>query len=291
MASLFLVLIIFYAALFIQKKETYHLTKKNIIIGDSNTRWSINDSILSNYQNYSTGGETYLFAFTKLKMLDKDNKIDTLLLSFSPHNLINNQWWDDQKMTPLQNRMPYFFNFFSAEDHWILFNKTPRNYLISLKKTGKPGIEKLLSLNREDKMFKFGSFSPVKNRNANDTIFSHKIAARINTIELSYLKKIQEECERKKIKLILIQTPKNYHSKRYHFYDFEEFYTLYKRELKNVDFLDFSKMDIPEDHFWDIYHLNNIGAQEFSSFLKNKKIKNLLSSLYNQKFSNYKELN
>ena len=71
------------------------INTKNIIIGDSNTRWSMDDKIIKGYSNFSTGGETYLFAETKLNILTKHNKIDTLILSFSPHNIINHMWWND----------------------------------------------------------------------------------------------------------------------------------------------------------------------------------------------------
>ena len=280
---LFLILITLYGYLFLQKKEKYHLDKKNIIIGDSNTRWGINDSILANYQNYSTGGETYLFALTKLKMLNKDNKIDTLLLSFNPHNIINNAWWDDSKMTPLQNRMPAFYNSFSWQDHLLLMRNMPRNYFSSFFKIGKSGIYKTLSLERESKMFKFGSFIPVPGKNSNDTVFSHKTPAKIIDFEVLYLRKILAECNKKKIKLILIQPPKNNHSNRYPNYDYQDFYNIYQKDFANIDFLDFSKMNVPEVYFWDIYHLNNLGANYFSAFLKNKKISNLLESEYNRK--------
>mgnify|MGYP000453742278 CR=1 FL=1 len=280
---LFLFLLVLFSILFFQKKESFSLEKHNIIIGDSNTRWGINDSILADYQNYSTGGETYLFALTKLKMLDKDNKIDTLMLSFNPHNIINNVWWDDSSQTPLLNRMPALYNYFSFEDHLAVMKQTPKNYGASFIKIGKSGIYNLLSLEREDKMFKFGSFIPVKGKNTNDTIFSHKVPAKICDFEVSYLKKIKKECDAKNIKLILIQPPKNNHSSRYPFYNFGEFYDIYRKDFGNVDFLDFSKMNIPEKYFWDIFHLNDKGADYFSQFLKENKIKNLLNSEYNQK--------
>ena len=41
-----------FCLIFLKKQETYTIKKHNIIIGDSNTRWGINDSILNNYQNF-----------------------------------------------------------------------------------------------------------------------------------------------------------------------------------------------------------------------------------------------
>ena len=86
---------IFYLYLFNLPKTNVKISKKNIIIGDSNTRWAMDDNILKSYANYSTGGEMYIFAYRKLAILEKQNKIDTLLLSFNPHNIINNRWWED----------------------------------------------------------------------------------------------------------------------------------------------------------------------------------------------------
>ena len=61
---------IFYLYLFNQPKTNVKISKKNIIIGDSNTRWAMDDNILKSYANYSTGGEMYISIHIILSTID-----------------------------------------------------------------------------------------------------------------------------------------------------------------------------------------------------------------------------
>lgn len=277
-------IVLFYAYLFLKKKDEIYIPKKNIIIGDSNTRWSINDKKLASYSNYSVGGETYLFAYTKLKILDNNNKIDTLMLSFSPHNIINNMWWNDDEDQPILGRMPAFYSDFSLEDHLAMLKLIPKNYIKSLFKIGGEQIKDMIK--PKDKMLRFGFYMPTKQ---NEFEFRREFykykKPEISNIETEYLQKIIDECQEKKIYLILIETPKNYLRNDYKNYEHKEFYDYYTAHLKNIDFLDFSKLELPQKSYYDINHVCTKGAEFFSDFLKDKGIKNLLKSEYNLKKS------
>lgn len=272
-----LVIVLFYAYLFFRKKEDIYIPKKNIIIGDSNTRWSINDKKIASYSNYSVGGETYLFAYTKLKILDRNNRIDTLMLSFNPHNIINNMWWDDDKKQPIQNRMPPFHSDFSIDEHLAMLKIIPRNYVKSLFKIGGEQIKEMIR--PHDKMFRFGFYLPTKqNESEFKKVFYKFKKPEITSIETEYLQKIIDECDEKKIHLILIEPPKNYLRSDYKNYEHKEFYDYYNAHLKNIDFLDFSKLELPAKSYYDINHVCTKGAEYFSDFLRKEGIKKLLKS-------------
>lgn len=266
------------------KNETVKLFKKNIIIGDSNTRWSLDDHILKNYSNYSVGGETYLFAYTKLKIFDRNNKIDTLLLAFSPHNIINNPWWDDSKDQPIQGRMPAFFSDFTEEEHFILMKYLPRNYLKSIIKINQSNVPNFFKLKKQDPMFRFGFYLPEKHNESKvkREYYPYKKPS-LSLIEKKYLDKILAECKHKNIKLILINPPKNYLRSDYKNYDHPEFYSYYYKYYSSVDFLDFSRIDVPKNGYYDMTHVSIIGAEYFSNFLQKKGLFNLLNSKYNKK--------
>lgn len=134
-----------YYCMFSLPETSVKIKKKNIIIGDSNTRWSMDDTILKSYANYSTGGEIYLFAYRKLNLLSQNNKIDTLLLSFSPHNIINNRWWVDGEGGPIENRMGGFYRDYSFEEHKDMFLTIPKNYTSSILGIIKPQVLNLLN--------------------------------------------------------------------------------------------------------------------------------------------------
>lgn len=270
---------------FYPSKQDISLKKRNIIIGDSNTRWSMDDKILKDYHNFSVGGETYLFAYTKLRLLDRNNKIDTLLISFNPHNIINNTWATDGGANPIQNRMPEFFSDFSLEEHYNLITHLPKNYFISLTKVGKKRLKKITApLKYENPYFRLGSYQPMLQTTPKkeDKFYSYQ-TPRLTESEILYLIKIIDECKIKNIHIVLIQPPKNFKRKDYTNYDHQMFYDIYYKKFKNIDFLDFSKLNMPDNYYWDINHVNIIGAEYFTNFLANKGIKNLIRSKYNIK--------
>ena len=245
------------------------INTRNIIIGDSNTRWSMDDKIIKGYSNFSTGGETYLFAETKLNILTKHNKIDTLILSFSPHNIINNMWWNDDELgNPLDYRMSSFFQNFTLENHIDFINNIPRNYINAFTTIGKSKIDNMQSYKKaENHLTRFGSYLPNPENETQHPIKPYKYKKPIITnIETKYLQKIIRLCKEKKIKLILIQPPKNYLRKDYKNYDHKEFYNYYDQHLKDIDFLDFSKLELPPHAYWDMNHVDIVGAEYFSNF-------------------------
>ena len=67
-------------------------TNRIPFLGDSTGKATINPKIATRYENYSQGGEAYLFTYFKLKQLMKTQKVDTILINFSPSNLINNEF-------------------------------------------------------------------------------------------------------------------------------------------------------------------------------------------------------
>ena len=67
-------------------------TNRIPFLGDSTGKASINTKIATQYENYSQGGEAYLFTYFKLKQLINTQKVDTALINFSPSNLINNEF-------------------------------------------------------------------------------------------------------------------------------------------------------------------------------------------------------
>ncbi|MDO4763890.1 MAG: hypothetical protein Q4A00_05860 [Flavobacteriaceae bacterium] len=280
-----------YYCWFSQPKPIVKIQKRNIIIGDSNTRWSIDDKILKDYANYSTGGELYIFAYRKLKILNEHNKIDTLLLSFSPHNLINNGWWVDDGTKPVENRMPSFYLDYSKEEHLDFFKSIPKSYIRSILKIGDSKFRNLFSMRRKfewggvnNDMFRFGSYIPsYQNELQLEFKFIEYKTPKITKEEVKYIKKIIEECKEKGIHLILIQPPKNYLRKDYKNYMHPEFYEYYNEHFSAIDFLDFSELQLPPHAYCDMMHVDIVGAEYFSNFLNNNGIGNLLKSNYNLK--------
>ena len=78
--------------LIIRNFYSYNIAKdKNILIlGDSHTEVSLNDSIISNSINFSLGTSSYFHSYIKLKYILSNNEhIDTLILGYSFNSLTN----------------------------------------------------------------------------------------------------------------------------------------------------------------------------------------------------------
>ena len=131
---------------------------------------------------------------------------------------------------------------------------------------------------------RLGSYMPEKQ---NETMFKptpyEYKKPEITEPELLYLDKIVAFCKEKSIHLILINPPKNYLRKDFKNYNHPEFYEVYHKKYSTVDFLDFSHLQLPKHAYWDMSHVDIVGAEYFSNFLQNNGIGNLLNSNYNRK--------
>lgn len=262
------------------------LHKHNLIIGDSNLRWSLNDSILSSYTNFAHGGETTLFSYTKLKIISKHNKIDTLILGFSPHNYISNEWWNDSGYSTVENRMASFFFNYTLEDHKNMIYEVTRNYFLGLSNIGKTAIQG--EYTSEHAYKRFGSYEPVPGK-SNKESNKYDNVKKYTEIEYLYLNKIIELCKKQNIHLILLQPPKDTGNPFYKNYNSGLFYERYHKNYNNIDFLNFSKLPVSQNYFWDIMHLNKSGSIYFSQFLAKNKVHKLLHSNFNEKIKSKHE--
>lgn len=256
------------------------LEKRNIILGDSNTRNGIDDKIFTDFKNFSQGGESYLFAYTKLDLfLKENNKIDTILLAFAPHNLISNKWVNGTEAGNLRYRMVEYFPYYTSEQHKELFTGNPKSYISSWQYMWESWKGKKFNPEQCTNLFFLGGFLP-NNKIQNDKNFTPKEyePAEITPIEVKYLNKIIALCRANGITLIFIATPKNYLRKDFKNYYRPEFYEYYHNHYSDIPYLDFYSLPMPKDSYADISHLSYIGGEYFSKFLKNNGIQNLIKN-------------
>ncbi len=104
--------------------------KNILILGDSNTESAINDTILDNSINLSHSADPFFYSFLKLrKILPANNHIDTVLLSFSPHNLFKNDWTFNEKH--IHSRFGQYYPLMTIEDIRFLSKGNLRAVLTS----------------------------------------------------------------------------------------------------------------------------------------------------------------
>ena len=259
-------------------------TNKIPFLGDSTGKATINPKIATRYENYSQGGEAYLFTYFKLKQLIKTQKVDTVLINFSPSNLINNEFefasseWRERYL-PLVD----------VEGQKDLFFANPSIYIKSWIGLGKEGVHLL-----KNNTISFGGYTPnIKNYDEN--YYKPKEETHIPIYQTKYLDKIVKICKEQKIHLVFVNLPKYIHDKNYPKYNRKEFLEFYYKNYSNIDFIDISDFNFSQkwggneqDYFADIAHTSDKGGQAFSEFLSKTSLSELLKSNYNKKINTKK---
>lgn len=250
-------------------------TPKNIkpvvFLGDSTTRATIDTDILSEYENFSQGGEAYLFSYYKLKKLTETEKIDTLLINFSPSNIINNEY----HLSAAEGRSRYLPFIDKEGQKDLLYNK-PSLLLKNWIELGGETINYIKSPS-----ITFGGYVP-NNKPYVENYYTPKKEAIISDYQKKYLDKIVDFCKTKNIKLIFIDLPKYRYDNAFNGYYRKKFYDLYYNHYSDIDFISFREMDLGDkSHFADIIHISEKGSKKFSKYLKDTGINQLLHSQYN----------
>ena len=255
-----------------------------LVLGDSHAKYAFNDKILKNTYNFSRDADSYFYCYLKLKKLTKENdQIDTLILSFSEHNIDNEvekKWLLSD--VQLQERLRIYFPLLEIEDIEFLLTNKSSQLLIA------PFSQVLLPVYLVMKgRYVYGGYKDL-NHNVLGQALKNNKRIEINQkyftechFEKVFLLKIVEFCSKKDIKLIIVQTPihKTIQGNQ------KQLWKFYNKYLSGVSYVDFSKLELSDDCYGDLVHLSPKGALYFSELIKdNRGVINLakkLNCLYN----------
>jgi hypothetical protein len=274
----FNILIIKFSDLFRMDPSTHIL-----ILGDSHTKYAIDDSQLQHAINFSNDADSYYYSYLKLKAIKRKNRqIDTLLLAFSPHNLersTENKWLLNSAY--IKSRFRFYHNLMSVDDLRDLIELRAKDVMLNV-----PSIitYPIHVLRKGDKLY--GGYSHLDHDNLQAEIKRKSNTPKSDStyenaeLEMKFLNKMIAFCDLEGIKLILLDTP-IYFSEETH----ESFSNLFRANYSNVQFLDMCNFKMQSDCFGDLTHLNAKGAQLFSSYMNSRGLGGLirqskLDSLY-----------
>jgi hypothetical protein len=263
--------------IFINNSKFFAFEKnKNILIlGDSHTKYALNDSIITNSYNFSEDADSYLYSYLKLKIIKQKNpQIDTLLLAFSEHNLdkdIEDKWLFNSLQ--LHDRMRYYYPLFEKKEIKLVLNNNPKSVFYNLfsqilnpiyfvwKGNSVYGGYTILEKNNLSK--------EIKNQKKIDKLSKTKYS--ISKIEMEYLKKIKSFCAQNNIKLIFINTPLHQLVND----EQKNIKIIHTKYFSDVLFLDYSNLNMSDKCFVDLVHLSEKGSHYFSEFIFNNGSLNL----------------
>jgi len=255
-------------------------SKKNILIlGDSNSECAINDDIFKRSINFSAPAESYFYSYLKLKkVLETNQTIDTVLLSFSSHNIFDNTWFASQ--SNIKHNFCRYYPFMGRNDLRVLLESHPKSVIYSLRPISLQFLKNIFRSITVENVLRLGGFTSLDLDRLEGALQSLKEGTEIKNyrlpkdllptnVEIIYLNKIAQLCGKKQVKLILINLPKRVellNDKRYGMVEFDE---IYNSDFSQLEYFDFSNFSMEDEMYSDLLHLNKKGSTYFSNFLEN----------------------
>ena len=254
----------------------FHLSKDKttLILGDSQTETALNDSIIKNSVNLSKAGDPLYFNYIKLKKILKNNsQIKTLVLGFSPSNLISKGFYEVPKM---KSKYKTYFYLIDFKDYGDLIDYNFEGFI-----RGATGLESYLLkswkiiITKDITKIGIGGFRPISyniSKLDDDILLNNSILPKNepDQIAVRYFYRIIEICQNNDIELIVINTPlhsslsdKQINHKRV----YDQFMSKINR---NVLKWDYEYYNLDDFYFYDDNHLNLKGAEIFSHYINNK---------------------
>ncbi|MAR40053.1 MAG: hypothetical protein CMD22_05235 [Flavobacteriales bacterium] len=265
-------LIVGFLSVFVSKKtfEYKIKEKKNIlIVGNSHTECSVNDSIISNSVNLSQSASSYFYSYMKIREFTKYNpQIDTVIISFSDNDLFSQKekWFSSSQK--INNKMTRHIILFNKDDYLDLFKSNPLEvsfqtfilysdfYNLHMQKRDFIGSYNKINVNKIDEAIIEFNLSPP--------IVDEEIAI----TELKYLQKIYEFTQESNIKLILLNTPIHPILEKHFSVIKARNLEIVSEKMPNATYFDHTSFVLENSMYADLSHLNNKGSNKYSEFLQ-----------------------
>lgn len=264
---------------------------KYIILGHSHATYAYNDSLIEEFANLSTPGETYFYAFLKTrKILEQNDSIKIVFIEYSNNNIdqeMDNKIWGDKI---LFGRYPVFSSFAGFKEHFILLSNNFKGYV---KVMGVSSYYKMRIIlqNNLDFTKNIGHYG-LKDETLVDSLVNVSFKTdfkesssitnyTISDTNLEYLVKMLSLCKEFNKKVILIRTP--IHECFPSYFNESIYQKLLKPLLINAEYMDLSKLPLRNSDFYDFEHLNYSGATKYSIWFNMLLKEGFLDDRINQK--------
>lgn len=245
-------------------------SKNILILGDSQTQYALDDKIIDNALNLSESADPYFYSFVKLKKIAQANPhIDTLILSFTYHNLAKKQdvWLQSSSVNGFKFPRHYFL--MESDEITSFLKHSSTVFLTNYSRSVTDNLRLLAGVYRKRNITQFGLGGYVAATDNNLTIEKDTPTYEFGSKDLKYLEEIIGYCSHNNIKLILIGSPIHKKGKERYLY-YKERHSSFLQKFDQVEFYDFITYPLEDSCFKDDNHLNAKGAGIFSKMIKQK---------------------
>lgn len=248
------------------------LSAHTLLMGDSHIMTAVNDAEYPGAINLAQEGEPYVVTYFKMKKVVAYNRIDTLIVGFSPHNIssfndrkFSDTFWCDEifdrtyPLISLSDLKSFEVNKTSYAraviKNMLLYpNPNPTPYLGHFNRR----LDKLdTSRQQPDQTIKRHFYLDGKELEASQR-------------NIQYLDSIMAYTRKQGIRLVLLSTPLHEKYQKQIPHTIQTQFTDLSQRLKKrgLEVLDFSAEPYPDQFFADFDHLNYQGASLFTKRLK-----------------------
>jgi hypothetical protein len=244
--------------------------KTILILGDSQTETSLNDSIIKNSINLSKAGDPLFFNYVKLKTIIKNNThIKTVVLGFSPSNLDSKGFYEVPKMKSKYINYFYLIEYIDCID---IINSNSEGFIRGVTGLGKYWLNfnEIISGKGIEEMKVGGfraipyGFSELSEDIKNDI---EETKSNPDTISIKYFYKIADFCEVNDLNLIVLNTPVHESLIKRSRLRKKGYNTFLKKINPKIVLWDFEHFKIEDKYYFDNNHLNYKGAEIFSKYI------------------------
>lgn len=259
----------------IRKKANFKFSKnyKNLMLGHSHAECAYNDSLITNFKNVATSGESYFYTFYKAKkVLEQNEAIEIVFIEFTNNQIGANMdtWiWGNKYISKFY---PKYGSFIDFQDTGLLMEHNLSSVLNNFSVHQKRNFRMLLDDNYDFVQHIGGYVYYIENDLEKAIILQEKNDKNnkenyggISDINILYLEKIVLLCKSLGKQLIFIRSPQ--HTALGSRDNETAFLRIYNEKFSEVPLLDFNDFEIPDYGFKDLGHLNHRGAEIISKKL------------------------
>jgi hypothetical protein len=252
-----------------------------VFAGDSNVECSINDSIVKGSLNIAQSGEAYLYSYVKLReLLDCNKQIKTVFIGFSFHEILKEKedllLFQDSYIIEKIKLYNYLLN---KTEKGLIFKNNHLAYLKGFLQSIFNNVvvfaKSCASTDSRSILVDFGGYLYLYGNKLKEDIRLQENTKQESSgkspekglQQEKYLKMISQLCRQRSVRLILLNTPKHsYYSNRIT-KEIKDNWLSVRNSLPQDSLMELSSFPLSDSCYYDITHLNCIGANLFSKYL------------------------
>jgi hypothetical protein len=277
---LFLALLFFFAVLaslgsrIIMRRGQFYAVKPGttaIILGHSQPECGLNDALIAHTQNFSMGGEAYLYTYRKMqKLLDENPQIRTVYVSFANNQVESEMdgWtWESKSMYDFFSRYAYLME---AQDYKLLLRHNATTVLEGQAKSFREFLT-FMATNRKNclRNKNWGGYLYLERHKVDsllktDYLQKNRRKYSLSEVNIRYLRKMVSYARRRGVVVVLLRMPA--HPLLPVLENEPQYQDIRRRYFSDIPYIDFMSFRATSKELGDFMHLNHFGATRFSVF-------------------------